>query len=124
MRWTEKVDTWFAHMLDQATPPVYESCGLHAIRLGLLTTGAVRPQMARSLADLAHAIVGSGGTLVLPETSSLLTTPDFRDRVLTTSTVAPTLAYGQTATSPGLHVMETPTEHWVGNVDGLGCNGG
>ncbi len=120
---TDKVDAWFTHALADSAPPVFEPCGLHALRLGLLTTGPVSPEVAQSLAHLTHTIVGSGGTLVLPETSSLLTAPDFRDRVLTAPWVAPSLAYGQSATTPGLHIMETPTEHWVETITGLGASG-
>lgn len=120
---TEKVDAWFANALAGTAPPVYEPCGLHALRLGLLTTGPVSSDIAETLAHLAHAIVGSGGTLVLPETSALLTSPDFRDRVLTTPSITPSLAYGQAAETPGLHVMETPTEHWVETLTGIGATG-
>ncbi len=120
---TEKVDAWFTNALASAAPPVYEPCGLHALRLGLLTTGPVNAEVAETLAHLTHAIAGSGGTIVLPETSALLTSPDFRDRVLATASVAPSLAYGQAADTPGLHVMETPTEHWVETLTGLGATG-
>jgi altronate dehydratase len=120
---TEKVDAWFANALADTTPPIYEPCGLHTLRLALLTTGPVSPDIAEALAHLTHAIVGSGGTLVLPETSSLLTSPDFCDRVLTTPSVTSSLAYGQVADTPGLHVMETPTEHWVETLTGLGATG-
>nr|MBA3790109.1 UxaA family hydrolase [Rubrobacter sp.] len=34
-----------------------------------------------------------------------------------------TLAYGQTAKKPGLHVMEAPTRHWVETATGLGATG-
>jgi altronate dehydratase len=120
---TEKVDAWFANALADTAPPIYEPCGLHTLRLALLTTGPVSPDIAEALAHLTHAIVGSGGTLVLPETSSLLTSPDFCDRVLTTPSVTSSLAYGQVADTPGLHVMETPTEHWVETLTGLGATG-
>ncbi len=120
---TEKVDAWFTHALANSAPPVYEHCGLHALRLGLLTTGPVSPEVAQSLAHLTHVIASGGGTLVLPETSSLLTMPDFRDRILATPLVTASLAYGQSATTPGLHVMESPTEHWVETLTGLGASG-
>ena len=120
---TDKVEAWFANALANAAPPVYEPCGLHALRLALLTTGPVSPDVAGAFAQLTLAIVGSGGSLILPETSALLTSPDFRDRVLAAPSVAPTLAYGQAADAPGLHVMETPTEHWVETLTGLGATG-
>ena len=119
----DKVEAWFANALANAAPPVYEPCGLHALRLALLTTGPVSPDVAEAFAQVTLAIVGSGGALVLPETSALLTTPGFRDRVLATPSVSPTLAYGQAAESPGLHVMETPTEHWIETLTGLGATG-
>ncbi len=119
---TAKADAWFANALADTAAPVYEPCGLHALRLGLLTTGPVSPDIAETFAHLTHAIAGSGGTIVLPETSALLSSPDFRDQVLTTPSVTPSLAYGQVADTPGLHVMETPTEHWVG-LTGIGATG-
>jgi len=38
--------------------------------LSRLTTGSVSPDIAERLVHLTHAIVGSGGTLALPKTSS------------------------------------------------------
>ena len=36
---------------------------------------------------------------------------------------APTLAYGQTIKTPGFHIMEAPTKHWVETITGLGATG-
>jgi hypothetical protein len=35
----------------------------------------------------------------------------------------PTLAYGAPMHSSGLHIMETPTAHWVETLTGLGATG-
>jgi altronate dehydratase len=35
----------------------------------------------------------------------------------------PSLAYGQKASASGFHIMETPTDHWVETLTGLGATG-
>jgi altronate dehydratase len=69
------------------------------------------------------AVVRSGGTVVVPERSSVLSASAYLQAVLGDHPVENTLAYGEAAMKPGLHVMEAPTDHWVETATGLGATG-
>jgi len=66
--------------------------------------------------------VNEGGTVVVPDNAALLGHPAFL-RCLADGTASPTLTYGEPASEPGLHVMETQTAHWVEILTGLGAAG-
>ena len=119
---TEKVKSWFGAALGGLSDPESADAGLGALRLGLLDSGEIPDATAERLAHLTAAIVGAGGTVVLPSNASLLSSAAYLNHLRTTSPVEASLAYGQTAT-PGLHVMETPTQHWVETLTGLGATG-
>ncbi|MDQ3913242.1 MAG: UxaA family hydrolase, partial [Actinomycetota bacterium] len=76
-----------------------------------------------SLARLTRAVVGAGGTVVVPQTAAVLSSPAYLDSVLGGRAVKNTLSYGQVAREPGFHVMEAPTAHWVETATGLGATG-
>jgi altronate dehydratase len=120
-----KVEDWFAETLDSAEDLEYEGAGPEALRLGLYASGPVFNDVARSLAGLTLAVVGAGGTVVVPEKAAILSSPTYVEAVLGEHTVENTLAYGQAvpADKPGLHVMEAPTDHWVETATGLGATG-
>nr|MBA3635249.1 UxaA family hydrolase [Rubrobacteraceae bacterium] len=82
-------------------------------------------EAAESLAEAMLAVVGSGGTVVVPERAALLSSPVYLESVLGDRPVENTLAYGQAVPvgKPGLHVMEAPTDHWVETATGLGATG-
>ena len=61
--------------------------------------------------------------MVLAENATLLQQPEFLESLLGSVRPAPTLAYGQVAEAPGLHIMETPTRHPVEVLSGLGATG-
>ena len=119
---TEKVEAWFGEALGGHSDPGCADAGLGALRLGLLDNGTVPEAAAEQFANLTAAVVGAGGTVVLPSTAALLSTSAYLDNLRSGLTVQVSLAYGQTAT-PGLHVMETPTCHWVETLTGLGATG-
>ena len=77
---------------------------------------------AAALTEITAAIVRAGGTVVVPDNASLLSTSTFRN-MLSDGDTATTLSYGQAAEVSGLHIMETQTEHWVESVTGLGATG-
>ena len=52
----------------------------------------------------------------------MLSSAAYLDNLQAGSRIEASLAYGQGAT-PGLHVMETPTHHWVETLTGLGATG-
>lgn len=121
---TAKVRRWFETTLPQEPEPLPVEAGLERLHLGLTSTGPLSDAMARGLGAVAQAIAGAGGTVVVPENATLLQSRAFRETVL----MAPdecyaTLAYGQPAREPGFHVMETPTEHAVETLTGLGATG-
>ena len=119
---TEKVEAWFGEALGGLSEPECANAGLGALRLGLLDDGTVPDAAAEQFACLTAAVVGAGGTVVLPATAALLSSPAYLDGLESGLNVQVSLAYGQTAT-PGLHVMEAPTHHWVETLTGLGATG-
>ncbi|TBL68321.1 UxaA family hydrolase [Paenibacillus thalictri] len=120
---TQKVEAWFAAQLAAAGAAAKETAGLEALRIGILSDGPVADEAGEQLAVLTKMVVGAGGTVVVPENSSLLATPAYRGNVLTTSECKPSIAYGEHARQSGFHIMETPTEHWVETVTGLAATG-
>ena len=118
----EKVEAWFGEALDGLSDPECADAGLGDLRLGLLDNGTVPDAAAEQFAFLTAAVVNAGGTVVLPGTTALLSSSAFLDNLKSGLHMQASLAYGQTAT-PGLHVMETPTHHWVETLTGLGATG-
>ena len=120
-----KVEDWFTETLDSAEALEYEGAGPEALRLGLYGSGAISDEAARSLAEITLAVVGSGGTVVVPERAALLSSPAYLEAALGDHPVENTLAYGQAVPvgKQGLHVMEAPTDHWVETATGLGATG-
>ena len=120
----DKVDGWFAQRLAEADPPVQTTADISAVRIGLLSAGELPESVSRQFGRLAAAIVGGGGTVVLPENSPLLSSQAFLERSIAEGPHLPSLAYGQSladsADRSGLHIMETPTEHWAETLTGLG----
>jgi altronate dehydratase len=120
---TQKVEAWFADQLSAEGPTTKETVGLEGLRIGILTDGSVTDAGGEQLALLTKMIVGAGGMVVVPENSGLLGAAAYKENVLTTSNVFPSLAYGEHARQNGFHIMEAPTEHWVETVTGLAATG-
>jgi len=91
--------------------------------LGLAAVGDISQAMARSLTALSRLIVATGGTVVMPELALPMASPDDWQAAYGISPPPPSLGYGETATIPGLHVMETPTSDWGEILTGLGATG-
>src|SRR5215207_6847127 len=91
----EKVEVWFAETLKDADDLTHESAGLEALRLGLYAAGALPDDAALSLARVTLAVVGGGGTVVVPETAAVLSSRAYLDSVLGDHAVQNTLSYGQ-----------------------------
>lgn len=119
----EKTSTWFANTIAAAAPTSEQAVGLGALRVGLASLGAVSPEVAASLSRLARLIVGAGGTVIVPENASLLASADFLGATVDQPNVAPSIDYGERPAATGLHVMATPTDHWVETLTGLGATG-
>lgn len=116
-----RVEAWFAERL-AATPAPALAAKDGFLRVALLAVGPVPDGVARALAAVAHAVLGSGGSVLLAEGDPLLGDGAFRSRLLGAQSPRATLAYGEPLARPGLHVVATETDHWVENLTGLcGC---
>lgn len=136
----DRIEQWFTGTLNDCEGPVAVETGLSTLRLGVATAGhttsagpvtsacpaatadPVSDDVSEVLAQLIFDIVNEGGTVVVPDNAGLLGHPVFL-RCLEDGTASPTLTYGEPATVPGLHVMETQTAHWVETLTGLGAAG-
>ncbi|CAA9530377.1 MAG: Altronate dehydratase [uncultured Rubrobacteraceae bacterium] len=119
----EKVESWFSESLEASEDLEYTTAGPGALRLGLYASGPLPDEAARSLAETTLAVVGAGGTVVVPETAAVLGSRAYLDAVLGEHPVRTTLSYGQAFERPGFHVMEAPTDHWIETATGLGATG-
>ena len=122
----QKVEDWFSRSVDSMPQPDYVDVGLEHLRIGLMSSGKVTEGVAQSLAHLTQIIACAGGTVVVPANATFLTSPAYVAHTLGASPQVPlrnTLSYGQSITEPGFHIMETPTDHVVETLTGLGATG-
>ncbi len=122
---TAKVMNWFQTAAASKTSSPRDA-GLEVMRLGLTAVGPVPATTAAACAGLARLIVNAGGTMVVPQNASLLASVDFCRELFVSpdsDRTRVTLAYGQTFTKAGFHIMETPTDHQVETLTGLGATG-
>lgn len=117
----DKVAAWFAAARCPADAPDSPAAG--ALALGLLSDGRVEADTGATLAAVARAVLESGGSVLVPEGDALWAEPAFTRPLLGPATPRPTLAYGQPCERPGLHAVQTDTDHWVENITGLGACG-
>jgi altronate dehydratase len=117
----KKISAWFAGQSHASAEPLAGE-GI-PLSLGLLTSGHPSSVAARTLGILTQAVVGAGGSIAIPQNSELLANGDFLERVLGDTLPTATLTYGQAIKTPGFHVMEAPTRHWVETATGLGATG-
>jgi altronate dehydratase len=115
-----KIEAWFAEKFAALPPAPAVPSHLGALTLGLMSTAPVTASTAAALAAVALAVVGAGGSVLLPESDALLAHATFRTALLGDRPPHATLAYGQPFAHPGLHVVASETEHWVENLTGLG----
>ena len=114
------VEAWFAGRFAELPPATTRVADLGALTIALLTAAPVTASTAEALARITRAVVSKGGTVLIPESDPLLANPGYRTAVLGSTAPHATLAYGQAAPRPGLHVVATETDHWVENLTGLG----
>jgi altronate dehydratase len=117
------VEAWFVRAGENLPAAPRLPVGLGALTLGLLSAQPVGKGAAVALVCVARAILAAGGSVLLPEGDPLLAVPDFRSKLLGSTPARATLAYGQPCTEPGLHLVQTDTDHWVENLAGLGACG-
>ena len=120
----QKVEDWFSQSVKSMPQSDYADVGLEHLRVGLMSSGKVTETVAQSLAYMTQTIAGAGGTVVVPANATFLTSPAYVASALGDfSQVRHTLSYGQSITDPGFHIMETPTDHVVETLTGLGATG-
>jgi altronate dehydratase len=117
----QKVEAWFEEKMADSSPPQKVARDLSSINIGVYLSGQVSENVGKLMATFIRTIVSAGGTVVLPEV--MLKQSEFTKHLRATARLTATLAYGQYAETPGLHVMQTPTEHWVELLTGLGATG-
>ena len=126
-RVVDKVEQWFEKKVIAELPAERCEVGLEALSLGLLSVGEPSAGTAQSLAQVIAAIVGSGGTVVIPDNACLLESADFRTALGLRGVPEPSLDFGQmagrTPGRAGLHIMAAPTRHSVETLAGLGATG-
>jgi altronate dehydratase len=118
-----KITTWFSQAIAASHDLTYESVGLEHLSLGLLSVGPVPDPLARCLARLARWVVAAGGSVTVPQVDPLLVSAAFAETTLAGRPAIASLAYGQLAMEKGFHLMETPSNHWVETLTGLGATG-
>jgi altronate dehydratase len=119
----EKIGAWFARTLAALPAGERIAADLGALTAGMMSAGPVSEIASSTLARVCDAIIESGGSVLIPESDSLLANRSFSSPVLGAEAPRPTLAYGQTMKRPGLHVIGSETEHWVENLTGIGACG-
>ena len=119
----DKVCDWFDRSLAQSEPLGSAQVGLDQLRLGLMAVEPIQPAVARSLLRLAAIVVAGGGTVVLPQAGTLAGEQFLAEELGVSDAADPTLAYGQRAGEPGLHLMDTPTAHGTETLGGLAATG-
>jgi len=91
--------------------------------VALLADDDLPAAVALGLAQIIGSVVNAGGTAVLPSGNSLIKSPTLLRTLGLAAEPKASLAYGQTVTTPGFHLMETPTPHWTETITGLGATG-
>ena len=118
-----KVEDWFTATASAIPTDARVPVSFGALTLGLLSAQPLGATGATTLARLTQHILVAGGSVLLPESDPLLASPEFRESVFGDVTPHATLAYGQSFTVPGLHIVATDSDHWVENLTGLGACG-
>lgn len=117
----QRVANWFAGVPAGADGPP-QAIPITALSFGLLTAGALDQEMAELAGTLIRSVVDAGGTVVLPVSDPLLSTPAW-SVLMGRQDASPSLLAGQVPTTPGLHLVETETPDWAENVSALGSAG-
>jgi len=120
---TSVVERWFEKALPAQALPQRQSIAFEKVPLGLMTMGDLPSGVAAALARITRTISSSGGTVVIPCTASLLGAKPFLQSMAWAEAPPPSLEYGQFAHHAGLHIMDSPTEHAVETLTGLGGTG-
>lgn len=120
----DRIEAWFAATAADDPAPTFVQGSLASLRVGLLATAPLPAEAAHALAEFAAIIANAGGTVVAAESGYLLHTPSFVESALVEpQMLQPTLPYSGRISTPGFHIMATPTDHPVEIITGLGATG-
>ncbi|MCY2976686.1 MAG: UxaA family hydrolase [Planctomycetota bacterium] len=120
----EKVMKWFASSpvgSSSGDGPQAETSDI-SLCLGMTAQGDLPGETATALASVAASILASGGSVILPETSPLLRSPEFTSALFFASPHN-TLSYGEIIRQKGLHVMAMSGDHLIESLSGMGSSG-
>ncbi len=118
---TTRVHDWFAQQPVTSTAAARQSASIANLRIGLSSVGPLAKESAQAFALLVRHLIEHGASVVVAKNASLLQDVNFISSIA--SDLTPTLAYAQRFQTPGLHVMDCPTDHWVETTTGLGASG-
>ncbi|MFK7740985.1 MAG: UxaA family hydrolase [Planctomycetota bacterium] len=119
----ERVLAWFGERLSgRAAVGGRVPVGVDGLRLGVQTERGAPAWLVGKAASLSTRLVLAGATVVVAEGDALLEQVSLHG-VAVEGVTAPTLAYGQYAERPGMHVMSAPTADPTERVTGLGGTG-
>ena len=116
-----KAEEWFDENILAMAPPTREEVELKFLALGLAGWGTVPEDVAHGLAEVSRTVVSAGGTIIVPKAGGLLASPVYLRELTGSHSDDASLAYGQKVSDPGFYIMDTPTEHWVEILTGLGA---
>ena len=71
------------------------------------------------MAEFAAGVIVAGGTVIIPEHSSLIQNQTFQETLSVQQTI-PSLTFAQVPEVSGLHIMQSITENPIETVTGLG----
>ncbi len=107
-----RIDRWFGEAAAQPPAPTER----RRPHIGVAAFGEVDSDSAERLTALIHALLAADCTVVVAQHNAVAS------MLPETVTHEPTLAYGQAATQPGLHLMQMPTTQWGELLTGLGVS--
>ncbi len=120
----KKVSDWFVQTLADQSLGERVPMDTSGLRLGVTSHGPLDDAATNALISLVLRVVNAGATVVIPENASFVAEPSLRNALLAKPDAwNTTLAYGEPATTAGLHVMAAPTHDSVETLTGLGATG-
>lgn len=120
-----KIVGWFSDASSSGDKliPVETAMNWSGISVGLLSASPVAPRTAEQIQSLAQQILADGGSVLLAENDPLLANEKFRTGLLDEISPQATLSNGEAFHTPGLHLVQTESAHWVENLTSLGASG-
>lgn len=118
-----RVQDWFADRAAALGVPTRQDRPLTDLTIALDARGPVSQENAAALARTGGWIVRAGGTVIIPASSTLLSTPAFTDGAFGRAVSQPTVAHGQRPATAGWHIMRMPGTDWLETATGLGAAG-